>query len=221
MAESRMDIDTIHALRRMATRVTASAADADDLVQDVLLASLQSRRNDLPWLTGVLQRQAALAVRSAVRRRRREQAAEVPEDGSMESAPPDAAALLALLPPAARRVALLALHGLDGSEIRWILALSPAAFRQRLTSIRRRLSTLAPSLRAQALALAYVRDPARSVDLQFGLVRRALRAALADRPGLATHDCDGHLLVIRNDAHTGAPSGNNGTGPHRRRISHA
>ena len=92
--------------------------------------------------------------------------------------------------------------------IRWILAVTPTAFRQRLTSIRKALGTLPPELQSEALALAYVRDPARSVDLQFGLVRRALKAALGGRPGLATHDADGHLLVIRNDAHTRAPRGN-------------
>ncbi|WP_339830079.1 hypothetical protein [uncultured Arenimonas sp.] len=53
---------------------------------------------------------------------------------------------------------------------------------------------------AEATALAYVRDPARSVELQFGLVRRALQAVVALRPGLGTHDADGHLLVIPGDA---------------------
>jgi RNA polymerase sigma-70 factor (ECF subfamily) len=92
---------------------------------------------------------------------------------------------------------VLALHGLGPEEIRWILGLTPAALRQRLTRVRRQLGELPPSLRAEALALAYVRDPARSVDLQFGLVRRALKAALQARAGLGTHDSDGHLIVIR------------------------
>ena len=49
--------------------------------------------------------------------------------------------------------------------------------------------------------------PARAVELQFGLVRRALKAALAGRAGLGTHDADGHLIVIRG-AHRAAPGGN-------------
>ena len=57
---------------------------------------------------------------------------------------------------------------------------------------------------AEATALAYVRDPARSVELQFGLVRRALQAVVALRPGLGTHDADGHLLVIPGDAEKGS-----------------
>lgn len=92
---------------------------------------------------------------------------------------------------------MLALHGLAPEEIRWILGLTPAAFRQRLTRIRRQLGELPTAQRAEALALAYVRNPERSVDLQFGLVRRALKAALGGRAGLGTHDADGHLIVIR------------------------
>ena len=204
-----MDVDTYRQLRRQAAGLTRSEAEVDDLVQDVLLAALQAGRSDIAWLTGVLQKQAAMHVRSTVRRRRRERAAASADTAA--DAPPttaDAGALLARLPPAARRVATLALHGLAADEIRWILAVSPAAFRQRLTTIRKLLGALPPELQSEALALAYVRDPARSVDLQFGLVRRALKAALAGRPGLATHDADGHLLVIRSDAHTRPPRGN-------------
>lgn len=211
-----MDLDTYRQLRSQAARLTRNDADAGDLVQDVLVIALQAGRSDLPWLAGVLQRQAAMTVRTAVRRRRRE-AAIATDDAAQENNVPDACdaraarapdRLLQRLPPAARRVALLALHGLDADEIRWILSLSPAAFRQRLTSIRKVLGALPDPLRAEALALAYVRDPARSVDLQFGLVRRALKAALFGQPGLATHDADGHLLVIRTGAHTSVPGGN-------------
>lgn len=204
-----MDIDTYRQLRHQAAGLTRSEAEVDDLVQDVLLAALQAGRSDIAWLTGAMRNQAAMHVRSAVRRRRREHAAANAETAA-DAPPPaaDAGALLARLPPAARRVATLALHGLSADEIRWVLAVTPAAFRQRLTSIRKALGALPPELQSEALALAYVRDSARSVDLQFGLVRRALKAALGGRPGLATHDADGHLLVIRNPAHTRAPRGN-------------
>ena len=103
---------------------------------------------------------------------------------------------------------MLALHGLSADEIRWILTLSPEAFRQRLSRIRKALGELPPAARAESLAMAYVRDPARSVDLQFGLIRRRLRAALGGGAGLATHDDDGHLLVIRRPGHTWRPGGN-------------
>jgi DNA-directed RNA polymerase specialized sigma24 family protein len=204
-----MDLDTYRELRARARRLTRNEAEAEDLVQETLLAALLAGRSDGAWLAGVLQRQAAFAVRGAQRRRRREADHGCDETGDDTAmAPPDPAPLLRAMPPSARRVAVLALHGLDPAEIRWILGISPAAFRQRLTTVRKALGTLPVALQAEALALAYVRDPARSADLQFGLVRRALKAALRGLPGLATHDADGHLLVLRGSAHTSAPRGN-------------
>jgi RNA polymerase sigma factor (sigma-70 family) len=202
-AENRvMDLEEYRRLRNRARRHTRRREDADDLLQDVLRAALEAGRFDAPWLEGVMRNQAALTARSAGRRRRREAATGISEEATSftepaTNAPIDAQALLDRLPPAARRVAVLALHGLGPEEIRWILGLTLAALRQRLTRIRRQLGELPPALRAEALALADVRDPARSLDLQFGLIRRALKAALLGRAGLGTHDADGHLIVIR------------------------
>ena len=196
-----MDLDEYRRLRGRARRHTRRAQDADDLVQDVLVAALEAGRFDAPWLEGVMRNQATLTARGAIRRRRREAAvaadAAAPVGELATNTATSALGLLDRLPAATRRVAVLALHGLGPEEIRWILGLTPAALRQRLTRIRRHLGELPPALRAEALALAYVRDPARSIDLQFGLVRRALKAALLGRPGLGTHDADGHLIVIR------------------------
>ena len=209
-----MDLDLYRELRAQARHLARRAEDADDLVQDALLAALEAGRSDRAWLAGVLRKQSAMTARSAVRRRRREATAGA-ETAAAEfvtqtetTPPPDAGILLRRLPPAARRVAVLALHGLSADEIRWILQLTPAAFRQRLTTIRKALGTLPPALQAESLALAYTRDPARSADLQFGLLRRALKAALHGEPGLGTHDTDGHLLLIRSPAHSSAPRGN-------------
>ena len=209
-----MDLDAYRHLRAEARRHARRAADADDLVQDALLIALEQGRSDDPaWLAGVIRNQAAMQARSAIRRRRREST--VVEDEvaiAHEEAQPSAGALLERLPPAARRVAVLALHGLNAEEIRWVLGISAAAFRQRLTSIRKAMGALPPSQRAEALALAYVRDPARTVDLQFGLVRRALKAALGGTDGIGTHDADGHLIVLRaalpGRAHTSPARGN-------------
>jgi DNA-directed RNA polymerase specialized sigma24 family protein len=210
-----MDLETYRRLRVEARRHARRAADADDLVQDALLIALEQGRDDPAWLSGVLRNQAAMQARSAIRRRRRETAVAVDIDviaHASELEPPSASALLQRLPPAARRVAVLALHGLNAEEIRWILGLSATAFRQRLTSIRKTLGALPPSQRAEAMALAYVRDPARTADLQFGLVRRALKAALGGADGIATHDADGHLIVLRaaarGHAHTATGGGN-------------
>ena len=209
-----MNLNTYRHLRTEARRHARRAADADDLVQDALLIALEQGRSDDPaWLAGVIRNQAAMQARSAIRRRRREAA--VAEDdvaNAHEDSPPSASALLERLPPAARRVAVLALHGLNAEEIRWVLGIHAAAFRQRLTSIRKAMGALPPSQRAEALALAYVRDPARTVDLQFGLLRRALKAALGGTDGIGTHDADGHLIVLRaampGRAHTSPTHGN-------------
>ncbi len=216
-----MDLETYRQLRSEARRHVRKAEDTDDLLQDALLIALENGRDDPAWLCGVIRNQAAMQARSAIRRRRREAAtveaaaveAETPHDPDRTQT--SAVALLERLPPAARRVAVLALHGLNAEEIRWILGLSATAFRQRLTSIRKTLAMLAPAQRAEAMALAYVRDPARSADLQFGLVRRTLIAALcatgrmtASVDGIGTHDADGHLMILRGRAHTSPDGGN-------------
>lgn len=209
-----MNLNTYRHLRAEARRHARRAADADDLVQDALLIALEQGRSDDPaWLAGVIRNQAAMQARSAIRRRRREAAVADDDVASThEDSSPSASALLERLPPAARRVAVLALHGLNAEEIRWVLGISAAAFRQRLTSIRKAMGALPPSQRAEALALAYVRDPARTVDLEFGLIRRALKAALGGTDGIGTHDADGHLIVLRaavpGCAHTSPRGGN-------------
>lgn len=204
-----MDLATYRELHTQARRLTRRAAEADDLVQDVLLIALETERFDPAWLSGVLRNQAAMAARGAARRRKREIAsADIDAVPPEASTPPDPKSLLQRLSPASRRIAVLALHGLSMDEIRWILQLTPAAFRQRLTSIRKTIGAMPPEQQAESLALAYVRDPARTVELQFGLVRRALKSAMRGGAGLGTHDPDGHLLVIRRGAHTSLPGGN-------------
>jgi DNA-directed RNA polymerase specialized sigma24 family protein len=203
-----MDEATYAALRRQARPLTRCEAEAEDLVQDTLLAALLARRREARWLAGVLRNLAAMRARGAARRRAREALGIAAETFAAEEPPQPPPELFAALPPAARRLARLALHGLDGNEIRWILGLSPAAFRQRLSSIRSVLRGLSPRAQSEARALAAMRDPVRSVSLPFGRVRGHLKAALRGTPGLATHDVDGHLLVIRGHAHIRPPRGN-------------
>lgn len=218
-----MDLPAYRRLRQRARAHARVPDEAEDLLQSALLAAAEAGRlDDAAWIEGTLRRMAALDARTAIRRRRREALAAdgheedvAASDGAAMSpgatagaaAPVAAGALLATLPPSARRVAVLALHGLDAGEIQWILGIAPTAFRQRLTRIRQALAALPAPQRDQALAAT--RERSRSLDLQFGLVRRALKAALVAGEGLGTHDVDGHLLVIsRRRAHTRAPGGN-------------
>lgn len=209
-----MDLETYRQLQSQARRLARHAADVEDLVQDTLVAALEADRADAPWLAGTMRNLAAMQARTAGRRRRREAASAADEaaEAAVVGGPPahalPSAGWLRDWPTGLRRVAVLALHGLTAEEIRWILVLSPEAFRQRLSRIRKALGALPPEARAESLALAYVRDPARSADLEFGLIRRRLRAALGGSAGLATHDADGHLLVIRRPGHTWRPGGN-------------
>lgn len=202
-------------LRAQALRLCRRADEAEDLVQDTLLAGVVAGRHDLPWLSGVLRRQAAMAARTAVRRRRREAQADLDAEDAADPATLGEAARpvtqllwLGTLPPSARRLAMLALHGLSADEIRWILRIEPTAFRQRLTRIRKTLAAQSPMVRADSIALAHLRDPARRVDLAFGLARRALKAAMQAGEGLGTHDPDGHLILIDAGAHTSRSRGN-------------
>lgn len=207
-----MDLDTYRRLRAEARRHARRAQEADDLVQDALLIGLEQGCDDPAWLAGVIRHRAAMDARGALRRRRREALATADAGGDAADPAmgiaPTATVLLAGLPPSARRVAVLALHSLGAEEIRWVLGIAETAFRQRLTRIRKAIGALPPAQRAEAMALAYVRDPARSVDLEFGLVRRALKAALRGGAGLGTHDADGHLIVVRGRAHASPPGGN-------------
>ena len=71
--------------------------------------------------------------------------------------------------------------------------------------------------RLRAEARRHARRAADADDLvqdalQFGLIRRALKAALRGADGMGTHDADGHLIVlrtaVRGDAHTSTGGGN-------------
>jgi RNA polymerase sigma-70 factor (ECF subfamily) len=197
-----MDRSVYAELRAHARRLSRNADEAEDLVQDTLLAAVEQgrlpSRGDGAWLAGVMRRQAALRIRGETRRRGRERQADLQPGactwtaGATRSPP---AAFLRRLPPASRQVAVLALHGLDPAEIRWILGLDAAAFRQRLARLRRVLATLDPGDDAEAREAARS-GPARTGELAFGRIRRVLKAALRG-PALGTHDPDGHLLVVR------------------------
>ena len=61
-------------LRGLARAITANASDADDVVQDTLIAALERSeppRNARSWLSAVLRNRAARRRRAEVREKRR------------------------------------------------------------------------------------------------------------------------------------------------------
>ena len=192
---------------RMARRHARSDADAADLLHEALLAGVRAGRLDFTveadraWLSGVLRNTSAATARGAARRKDREQkwaGTGTDEKDNDAEQPGQANELLSGLSEGSRQVAVLALHGLNPDEICFVLRLKPAAFRQRLTALRRSLGQLPEPLQAEARALAYT-QPRREEgeQLDFGLIRRALMHHVRGSEAIGTHDPDGHLVGIR------------------------
>ncbi len=183
---------------RVARRFAGSEDEARDLVQDAVLIALARGFDDWSapgrrgWLRGVVQKRAAFLIRGQVRRRRRE---ELPDGASAPRASSWAwhADFLASLPHSLRVVAALASADLCAAEIRWLLGLSDTALRQRLTALRR-------AVRGQA------EPPTRAAPeprLSWGGARAQLLAGLRQQHGrvVATHDPDGHVILLRIGPH--------------------
>jgi RNA polymerase sigma-70 factor (ECF subfamily) len=174
----------------------ARGADAEDALHESLLAAHAAGKADFDdatnrrWIAAVIRNKARLAARTAVRRRERECRwhAEQPR-GAPERVPGEVFGA-SDLPPGLRAVALLALSGLDRGEIRLLLGLTDQALRKRISSLGKRLAAerhAAPNI-----------DGYLGLPLAYGRIRRALSTLLRHDVGhFATHDPDGHLLVIR------------------------
>jgi RNA polymerase sigma-70 factor (ECF subfamily) len=191
-------------LLRTARRWTRSLDEARDLAQDALVIALARGIDDWPslarraWLRGVVRKRAAFLVRGQMRRRRREQ---LPDGagvrGNMWAWQPG---FLASLPRSLRAVATLASGDLCAAEIRWLLQLSDTTLRQRLSALRR-------AVRAEAELPTL---PAPAPPLGFGAQRAQLLASLRLQRGraLATHDPDGHAILLCIGPHKTGPLGN-------------
>lgn len=191
-------------MMRVARRVTASESEAYDLVQDTILIALERGIEDWEspchraWLKGVVRKRSAFVIRTSRRRRRREEgfSATAPEQRGWRWNPE----FLRQLPRSLRSVAQLANADLSGREIRWLLGLSSAAFRTRLSALSRRV---------RAELDAPIEESTRPLET-FGISRtRILRQlkALPD-PTMGTHDPDGHVLFFKIAAHKRADDGN-------------
>jgi RNA polymerase sigma-70 factor (ECF subfamily) len=194
--------------------------DPEDLLQEALLIALEAGRSpladdgDAAWCTGVLSLRARARARAAGRRRSRETAWAELRPAITSSAPlPVPLGPLGALPPSARQLALLVLHGLGGEEIRWLLGLSPAAFRQRVAVLRRALRHWSAEEREAGLGAPGQRPRPLAVGLLRRTLARSLRLPIAEAPAVGTHDPDGHPLLLRaRSAHASADGGNQGGG---------
>lgn len=197
---------TLEALRRMAVRYAGSPDDADDLVQDVLLAALEQGRawddaGSLAWARGVLRRRAAFIARTEGRRRRRE--ASYATEAVVATSPETTRKLphdfIDTLPPALRTVALLANIGLGRAEITRLLGITDAAMRQRITKLRRAWRSFGGAPEVSELPRGF---PASAP-------RRSLAAGLAKLPygRFAFQDPDGHPVYVAA-GHKSAARGN-------------
>jgi RNA polymerase sigma-70 factor (ECF subfamily) len=181
----------------MARRVARSGDEARDLAQDVLVIALARGFDDWAsparrgWLRGVVRKRWAFVARGEGRRRRRERLLEAPG----QAARPWVwdASFLASLPRSLRAVAALAGADLCAAEVRWLLGLSDTALRKRLSDLRR----------AVLAAAEPPTQPAAEPPLSFGAHRAHLLAVLRrqEGPAVATHDPDGHAILLRWSAH--------------------
>ncbi|WP_299744863.1 sigma-70 family RNA polymerase sigma factor [Devosia sp.] len=183
-------------LRAIARREGRDAGAADDMVQEALLAAVLAGRTDFEapetarWLTGTVRNKARMASRSAARRSKRETLWQAQAPPAPTTEPSDVATLLAALPPALKAVAALTLSGHNRREIAYLLNLTDAALRQRISDLRRRVVLAGLALPADL--------PGLSLDLAYGKIRDALLPSLLRHGGMfASHDPDGHLFIVR------------------------
>lgn len=130
-------------LRQCASRHSRVDHEADDLMQDVLLLAVARGRpitdpGFMAWAKGAIRNHARFIARTAGRRRVRDAAWGTP-CAAPNPVPRFSHAFLSSLPSAQRMVALLINLGLDRAEITHLLGLSDAAFRQRLSGLRKAL----------------------------------------------------------------------------------
>ncbi|MEX2963742.1 sigma factor-like helix-turn-helix DNA-binding protein [Microbulbifer sp. TYP-18] len=189
----------------ISARLSGDSQGADDLLQQGLLAALEAQRKpfqeprDAAWFYGVLRNLAAQTIRQTRRRQARE------SSYAEENSQPGRETILGgssipALPPAQRLVLLLALNGLNKSEICQVLGIADATLRQRLSAMRKKLASQEARRKIDpaSLAAAYAARMDSANPPGAGQRRAALAqgpARLADfRFGITDPDCN--LLAI-------------------------
>jgi RNA polymerase sigma-70 factor (ECF subfamily) len=204
-ASAKVCDDAYREMLRTARRFARSDEEARDLVQDALVIALTRGFDDWSsparrgWLSGVVRRHAAFVARGHMRRRRRERL-QVSDWDSGARRWVWRADFLASLPRSLRVVAALASADLCATEIRWLLGLSDTALRQRLSALR-------SAVRAEGEPTT---QSAPEPQLAFAGPRKQLLAGLRQQPGrvIATHDPDGHAILLRIVPHKIGLGGN-------------
>jgi DNA-directed RNA polymerase specialized sigma24 family protein len=198
------DRDVYRDILRTARRCTRSADEAREVAQDAFVTALTRGFQDWSapaqraWLHGVVRKRAAFLARGHARRRRREQSVQA-ESGKVRRWAWQPS-FLASLPRSLRMVAALASADLCAAEIRWLLGLTD-------TALRKRLSALRQAVRAQPeLPTVRAPEPACTFGPQRAQLLRSLHRQRAD--ALATHDPDGHPILLRVVAHKAPADGN-------------
>lgn len=206
MSEPPISASTIDALRRIALRYAETPDDADDLVQDMLVAAVEQGRvpsddGFLAWARGVFRRRALFVARTEGRRRRREALYAADADPSGEAIRKLPREFIDTLSPSLKIVALLANLGLGRAEIASLLGIADTALRQRISSLRR-------AWREFGGTPELVETPRGYPPLR-GNRRRSVKADLARVPGarFAVADPDGHAIIF-GVAHETAADGN-------------
>ncbi|RUO26551.1 transcriptional regulator [Aliidiomarina minuta] len=186
----------LEAARRYARRQN----EAEDIVQEVLVAAISAGRLDFSapenrrWMMGAIKRRAAFDARSALRRRLREthwqSDCSAAEYFPTSSPSVDIAFFLRSLPKALRVTAALAVSGHSRTEISYLLSISDAALRQRIRGIRKAFARSDIAIPENMTSL--------NLNLSYGAIREALRPLLRNLGGVfASHDPDGHLFIVR------------------------
>ena len=195
MAACELSAGTIEALMQVAARCSAVQHEAEDLVQDVLLAAIEKGRDCgdssfLPWAAGAIRNHARFVARTAVRRKRREHTYTVEHEPSAHPLPRFPDAFVTTLPRSRRVVALLINLGMGRWEIAYLLDLSDVAMRQRIAGLRKVFAGFTGNAESGP-------EPPFPAD---GLARRALKTSLPTRGQrrLAVRDPDGTPIFFSN-----------------------
>lgn len=187
----------------LARRIMPENGEAEDIVQEALLAAFLAGRTDFDsgenqrWLVGTVRNRARMSLRGTKRRRDRDrQWHSYPVEAAASEDAPLIAQVIAALPAGLRSVAALALSGHNRCEIAYLLKLNDAALRQRIRALKKRIRE-AGLTTPEGL-------PGLTLGLAYGRIRSALRSKLLRQGGvLASHDPDGHLFIIRGSQNNG------------------